>query len=55
MNLSIVAKLRILRNAYRAGLLTDRQAFRWADRLTRHLPYDASDPQDRRAFHFITG
>lgn len=51
---TIISALRKVRAAYQAGLLTERQAYRWAFRLTRHLPYNCENPQDRAAFRYIT-
>jgi hypothetical protein len=49
-----IKRMCTVRDAYSAGIISRVQAHRWAFRLTVHMPYNCSDPQDRVAFQFIT-
>jgi len=53
-SIDTIKRMCILRDAYSLGIISPMKAGMWAYRVTCHMPYNCSDPQDRIAFKFIT-
>jgi hypothetical protein len=53
-SLDTIKRMCTVRDAYSAGIISRAKAAQWGFRLTVHMAYNASDPQDRVAFQFIT-